>query len=264
MNEKLLNKQFSVGLQAVKEASKIAMQYYKNLPNIQRKASGSVVTLADFAAEDKMFSIIERNFPYDSLHGEESGLQKKKTKYTWVADPIDGTSNYMHGLPMFGVSLALLENNKPIIGFVSLPFYQEIFYGIKRKGSYLIKNKKKFLLSVSKTKEFKDSLLIISARARSDYATLEKLIRIFIPYCNYRSFGSVVFNLMQLAKGNVQAVISHGLHPWDNAASFVITEEAGAKITNFQGKKWNLNEKSFLITNNILHKEFLDIIKKNM
>ncbi len=260
--DQLLQQQFSVGLKAIAEASKIAMQYYKNLPNIQRKASGSVVTLADIAAENSMFSIIEKTFPYDSLHGEETGLQKKKTKYTWIADPIDGTTNYMHGLPMFAVSLALLENGHPIAGFVSLPFYQEIFYAVKGRGSYLIKNKKRYLLSVSKTKEFKDSILAISTKQRKEQKTLEKLTKAFIPYCNYRIFGSMVFTAMQLAKGNIHAIISHNHHPWDNAAAFIIAEEAGAKITTLEGKQWKLEDKSFLITNKHLHQDYLNILKK--
>ncbi len=117
-------------------------------------------------------------------------------------------------------------------------------------------------MSVSKTKEFKDSILAISTKQRKEQKAVEKITKAFVPYCNYRIFGSMVFTAMQLAKGNIHAIISHNHHPWDNAAAFIIAEEAGAKITTLEGKQWNLDDKSFIITNKLLHQNYLDILKR--
>jgi len=253
-------------LNAAKEAAKIAGEILSRLfgqvSHITKKGDIDLVTEADFQAEEAILEIIHLNFPQDNIIAEEGGRQEHASKRTWLIDPLDGTTNFVHGFPFFAVSIALEVENELVLGVVHNPFMAEIFEASKGTGAFL--NKKP--LKVSKTQNMKEALLAtgfpydIHERPERVMALLEKMV---VTAQDVRRPGSAAIDMCYVAAGRLDGFWEQDLKPWDTAAGAVIVKEAGGRLSTFQGEPYTPYLKSIVAANPFIHDAMIEILKDN-
>ena len=226
---------------------------------INKKARFDLVTEADLGSEKMVRDEIQKNFPNDGILGEEGGEVQGTNEFRWVIDPLDGTTNFSHKIPLYGVSIGLenLKTKKVEMGLVFFPELNDFYYAIRGKGSF--KNGKP--ISVSKTSEISDALLSTGFPYTRDTKRYELLIlyykNILIKSRGVRRTGAATLDLCWLAEGKFDAFWEAGLKPWDTCASSLIVEEAGGVITTFDGNEFTLDSPTILATNSKLHGDLL-------
>ncbi|MEK6949187.1 MAG: inositol monophosphatase family protein [Nanoarchaeota archaeon] len=249
----------SLMLKAAKEAGKIVMKYYGNPGKLKYKNIRSIVTKADLLSEKKIMEIVGRKFPEHNFLAEESGLTKKGSEYTWIIDPIDGTTNFVSNIPEFVVSIALAKNNEVIMGTVYNPCTKDMYFAEKGKGSYL--NGKR--LQVSKKNKLNEAIATFSLPSNINISrkTLRILSRSYGTFRGVRNFGSAALNLCYIAGRRMDLYFTLDIRPWDAAAAKLIVEEAGGKVTNIKNRKWGIKDNTIAASNKVLHNKFIKIIK---
>jgi myo-inositol-1(or 4)-monophosphatase len=246
--------------EAAYESGKILSKNFGGKYKISSKVIVSnLVTEIDHRSEKKIISVIRKNFPDHSILTEESGKLSKDSEYQWIIDPIDGTVNYAHGIPLTCVSIAIEKNGDVIMGVVYNPMGCEYFFAEKGKGAYL--NGKKIL--VSKNSSIEKSLLVTgfpynSSTFKPNPADLfKKFLMMNVPI---RRLGSAALDLCWTACGRFDGFWEYNLNAWDVAAGKLILEEAGGRLSNFEGKKYSIYMKEILATNGKIHKNMLGVI----
>lgn len=246
--------------EAAYESGKILSKNFGGKYKISSKVVVSnLVTEIDHRSEKKIISVIRKNFPDHSILTEESGKLSKDSEYQWIIDPIDGTVNYAHGIPLTCVSIAIEKNGDVIMGVVYNPMGGEYFFAEKGKGAYL--NGKKIL--VSKNSSIEKSLLVTgfpynSSTFKPNPADLfKKFLMMNVPI---RRLGSAALDLCWTACGRFDGFWEYNLNAWDVAAGKLILEEAGGRLSNFEGKKYSIYMKEILATNGKIHKNMLGLI----
>jgi len=246
-------------LKAAKAAGKVILENYEDVGKLKFKSPRNVVTKADILSEKIVIETIRKKFPKHNFLTEESGSIKNGSEYTWIIDPIDGTTNFVAKIPQFAVSIALAKNDEILMGIVFNPCTNEMFFAEKGKGSYL--NNKK--LQVSKKNNLENCIFGFSLPNDVDIGkkTLSMLEKNFGMFRAFRNFGSAALNLCYVADTRFDLYFSLNVKAWDVAAAKLIVEEAGGKITNFNNKKWNINDQTIAASNGILHNEFIKLLK---
>ncbi|HMS63661.1 MAG TPA: inositol monophosphatase family protein [Ignavibacteria bacterium] len=247
-------------LKAATEAGKILESNFGGSFKISSKdVVSNLVTEIDKMSEDKIIEIIKADFPSHDIISEEAGSIFQESEFKWIIDPIDGTVNYAHSIPLTCVSIALEKNGNVIMGVVFNPISNEFFFSEKGKGSSLNEEK----ISVSKTDDVNRSLLVTgfpydSSSYKPDPVTIfKKFMMRDIPI---RRLGSAALDLCWTACGRFEGFWEYNLNAWDVAAGFLILEEAGGKVTNFKGEKYSIYGKQILATNSLVHDQMLEII----
>ncbi|BBJ27528.1 inositol monophosphatase family protein [Athalassotoga saccharophila] len=243
-------------IEAAKKAGSILKDGYESSYDVKIKSSSAdLVTSVDLDSQSAIIETLEKtNIP---IVAEES-TQKITEKNAFYVDPLDGTLNFVHGIPFFCVSIGYWENEMPIIGVVYDPLRDELFYGIKDKGAYL--NGKK--LSVKK-KDLKDSILStgLPYNRQKMMRAIEETKKIISSVQEVRILGSAALSLCYLAAGRIDGYWEDEIYPWDVAAGIAISTEAGVKITNFDGKDYKLKEIEIVGAIPEIHQEILRILK---
>ncbi len=248
-------------IKAAKEAGKIILDYYsENVDATTKKNTYDLVTEADLASENKIISIIKHKFPDHSLLTEESGKETHKSDYCWIIDPLDGTNNFYHKFPMFCVSIALYKKGKPLIGVVFDPLKNELFYAEKSKGAFLNNRK----INVSNANKLNKSLLALGfyyERGLLMRKSLSQMKKFFYENVHgIRRTGSAALDLCYTACGRFDGYWELMLNPWDFAAGSLILTEAGGRITDAKGNRYNLMMKSVAASNGKIHKSMIKIL----
>ncbi len=219
------------------------------------------VTDADIASETYLVKRIKSSFPNDSIYSEEAGkaIEINNSEGLWILDPIDGTNNFAFGLPLYGISVAYAQKGIVTHGGIYLPELGRLYLAEKGKGATL--NGKK--IRVSGRSELKNSLVLFESRlAKTIISKKSNAIFNVAKKCfGIRLLGVAVFNLGYIASGEADASVMTDLKVVDFAAGALIVDEAGGKVTDTSGKKWNLETKSFAVTNGKIHKELLSLLK---
>jgi myo-inositol-1(or 4)-monophosphatase len=225
---------------------------------ILKKGMFDLVTEADIGSEKMVIDEILKYFPEDSILGEESGEVKGTSNYRWIIDPLDGTTNYSHNLPLYGVSIGLeqISSSQIVVGLVFFPELKDIYHAVKGNGAF--KNKEK--ISVSQTLELKDSLFSTGF----PYDRGDKIDLLLTYYKNIllrsrgiRRTGAATLDLCWLAEGKFDGYYEIGLKPWDMAAAGLIAMEAGAKLTTFEGKSYSPYIPNLIASNSKIHEKIL-------
>jgi len=246
-------------IKAAKEAGIILMKYYGKGIKGRVKFEDNLVSKADLEAEKKIISTIKSRYPKHSILSEECGEKKTSSGYKWLIDPLDGTHNYLYGIPIFGTSIALQKDKEIILGVIYLPYDNQLFVAEKGKGAFL--NNKR--INVSKTNNLKKAMMLYDGGLQRDKKIkLKALDKLIDAVFRIRVFGAACFNLSSIAKGGADIYMEHSTNPWDVAAGLLIIEEAGGKVTALDGKKHDISEKGFIASNNKLHNQIMKIIKK--
>ncbi len=242
-----------------KESGKIQKEYYEQSFSIHHKGDINLVTDVDYLCQAKIIELIEKDFPADEVISEEKINYFDNRKNRWIVDPLDGTTNYAHGYPFFCTSIAYEVNGEIVVGAVYNPIFNELFYGRKGEGAYLNGNR----IGVSNVQVLRDALL--STGFPYDLATnkrnnVDNFVRFIYKSQAIRRDGSAALNLCYLACGRFDGFWELKLNPWDVAAGCLIIMEAGGKITNFQGKPFDIYKDDIAASNGLIHDAMLELL----
>jgi Archaeal fructose-1,6-bisphosphatase and related enzymes of inositol monophosphatase family len=247
-------------LEAVHAGGNELKRYFNTVFKISNKEGvNNLVTEADHASEKVIIETIKKNFPDHFILSEECGEIKMDSSYKWIIDPIDGTVNFAHGIPICCVSIGLEHEGEMIMGAVYSPILNELFVAEKGKGSTL----NDATISVSKQTEVIKACLVTGFpytyldMPNGPLQIFEKLIRQGVPV---RRLGSAAIDLCWVACGRFDGFYEHKLQAWDSAAGFFIVEEAGGKVTDFDGKKYSPYQPHILATNGLIHNEMIEVV----
>lgn len=253
---------FAVNL--VKEAGEILKKYFKSgIFSVREKSEIDFATEADDAIDLFIKEKLQNRFKDHKILTEESAPKEleefKNAQNLWILDPIDGTVNFSRGNPNFAISLAYAVKGKAVLGIVYSPILDILYIG--QEGEKPTENGK--LINVSKTPVLQKSVLLCDwAWALPDRREItRKLLKVCGSVRGIRSTECLVMAIMQLAKGEADLYMTIGQKPWDSAAASLILETAGGKITNIDENKWDIFSNELIASNNILHEEFLKMIK---
>lgn len=250
---------------AIYSAASVHKKYFKKIKNIKTKShSFDYLTASDIEAEAIAVKIIKKNFPEHNIFAEENTYPKTSSPFTWIIDPLDGTNNFAHNLPIFSISLALAKKDKLLLGAVYNPVQEELFFAVSGKGAYL--NKKR--IKVNDISSLDKALLITGfyydrgKKMRENLKIIERFFNKNI--VGIRRFGSAALDLCYLASGRVSGFWEFELSPWDFAAGKLILEEAGGKLTDEKGRNVSLFKSSYIVASNKkIHKDMLKVINGN-
>jgi len=203
--------------------------------------------------------VVKKVFPDHSILGEEEGHEDLSSNYRWIIDPLDGTTNFINGIPIFAVSIALEKDGDMLTAAVYNPVTDSLFYAEKTKGSFWNDEP----IRVSNEKEATAMFTIGRSRIPKDIddaLTLYTSLRTPLKYG--RILGSAALEMAYLARGGTEGYINLGTKLWDYAAGTLLIEEAGGVISDLQGKPWTKNEQYFVASNGKIHQTLLKEIQK--
>jgi len=237
-----------------REAGAVIRRDFGRSWDVERKSPINLVTKTDRAAELLIVTGLQRAFPGDAIVAEESGGGGRPVGRTWVIDPLDGTTNFVHGLPHCAVSIALLDENGPRVAVVYDPCKDELFTAESGGGAWCNGGK----LSVSAETELGEALLVTGfPYDRREYSAfyLSYFERFLHAARDLRRFGAAALDLCYVAAGRFDGFFEWKLHPWDTAAGWLIVEEAGGRVTNFAGTPYDPWGVRILATNGHIHEQ---------
>jgi len=249
-----------------REAGALLLPYFHEGLKIEYKGDADLVTAADRASEKLIRERITEQFPSHDVLGEEQGLDDQGGDYRWYVDPLDGTTNFAHGYPVFCVSMAL-EHRPPgeagtrVAGVVYDPTRDELFSAEQGRGAHL--NGK--AIYVSKAMQLKDCLLATGfpSHKRHKNPNIHFYHQITLRTHGLRRAGSAALDLCNVASGRFDGFWEFNLNPWDTAAGVLIVEEAGGKVSRFDGSGFELDSRETLASNGLVHdaliREFQEI-----
>lgn len=248
--------------EATREAGKIISDYFQGSFTVDNKDGiNNLVTEVDKHSEKRIIEIIRKHYPTHSIISEEVGEMIQDSPYQWIIDPIDGTVNFAHGIPLCCVSIGLKHNEDLILGAVYNPMMNELFFAEKGKGAFL--NDKP--ISVSTKSDFRKACLVTGFPYKWPDSK-EHPIRVFERFIMeglpVRRLGSAAIDLCWVACGRFDGFWEYNLSSWDVAAGYLIVQEAGGRITNFEGDAYSVFDKETLATNGHIHEEMLRLIRK--
>jgi len=226
---------------------------------INKKGPIDLVTEADLGSEKMVIEEIRRFFPDDHIMGEEGTNYQGKNQYRWVIDPVDGTTNYAHRLPLYGICLGLenLESNRIDMGIVSFPALKDTYHAIRGKGAF--KNGEQIF--VSQTSELIDSLVSTGfpyEKHKRMESIIENLKSMLLSVRDVRRTGVASLDLCWVAEGRFDAYWEENLKPWDMAAASIIVEEAGGMLSTFDGNEFSISVPNLLASNSIIHQKMIN------
>ncbi len=271
-------KELEIAIQGVIEAGEILIEYFKKknyrVRYKSKSGKGSPVTDADIKSNEILKSKIASNFPNDGWLSEETIDDKTRLEKqrVWIVDPLDGTNDFLKGIPEFSISVSLVEGKNPILGIVYNPATGELYYGVKGNGAYLRKIKTQELIKLvanesSKLKNaIEDASIIVS---RKEFSRIEKLEILAKKFREVKFRESIAYKIVNVASGWADAVVSiFDKSEWDLAGAHIIAEEAGLKVTDLYGNKIfynaeNIKRKGVIVSNETLHDEILKILREN-
>jgi myo-inositol-1(or 4)-monophosphatase len=252
----------ATAVEAVIRAGEAQMARVGSDLRVGKKGAIDLVTEMDLAIEREFRTMIGERFPSHIVLGEEfgeSGDRQTRSRFCWVLDPIDGTTNYAHGLPIFCASLALEIDGVAVVGAVYDPNRQELFTAERGHGAWLNGSP----LRVSTSASLLDSLLVTGFHydIQRDHTELIGLFGEFISRARaVRRLGSAALDLCYVAAGRFDGFWEHKLQPWDVAAGALIVSEAGGRVTTIDGGTFASRSGSVLATNGHVHTEMLETI----
>ena len=244
---KLISANLNLMIKACDKASKILIRDFGEIENLQvsKKGPSDFVTNSDLKVEKIIIEELKKGRPTYSLISEEKGLEiNKDKKFTWIIDPIDGTVNFLHGVPHFAISIALKSNNEIISGLIFDPIKDEMFYAEKNLGSFL--NNKR--IRVSKKKDLKDCLFGTNGKKYKD-----------VKLTNRKS-GSAALDMAYVASGRYDGFFQENLNLWDVASGVIIINEAGGIINKADIGK--INDIEVITSSSNINEKMLNILDK--
>ncbi|MGD8881477.1 MAG: inositol monophosphatase family protein [Desulfobacterales bacterium] len=248
-----------VGIEAAYAGARVLRDRFGNISRIDKKGAFNLLTEADIESEKKIITTIREAFPDHAILAEESGASEGTGEYRWLIDPLDGTTNFAHQLPIFAISIALTIGAEMVLGLILNPMDGELFSAISGQGAELNGNP----IKVSSTESVRESLLVTGFPY--NYSEVEEPLMKRFTVCQnasqgVRRLGSAALDLCYVACGRFDAFWEESLNPWDTAAGAVIATEAEAVITTFSNTSFTVDQKEILVTNGKIHQEMLELL----
>ncbi len=250
-------------IKAARAAGQIITEKYHQPVEVRSKGFRDLVTEADIAAQEAIVGLIRDRFPSHAVLAEEGlGSLDELGEYTWVIDPLDGTTNYTFRLPIFSVSIALAYQSEPVLGVVYDPMRDHLFHAQVGQGAFLNGE----ALHVAEREELIGTLVAFDwARKPEIREVLLKIVGHVAPKVGtVRALGSAALGPCYVAAGWLDAYFHARLSPWDAAAGAIIVREAGGQATDFDGQPWSLTSPRLLAASSVLYPKVLALISKVM
>jgi myo-inositol-1(or 4)-monophosphatase len=235
-----------------------------DLSRVEKKNSfNNLVSYVDKEAETRLVIALRKSFPPASFITEEETVEQSSAgEYNWIIDPLDGTTNFLHGLPIYGISVGLTRNGKPILGVIYHIIRKEIFHAVEEDDAYCNKR----IIRVSDAQTLNESLLATGfpyQQSNKGDAYLG-IIKNFLENSHgIRRLGSAAIDMAYVACGRLEGFFEYNLNPWDIAAGILIIQQAGGVVTDFQGGDNSLFGKQLCASNGNIHQEMLSIIQSH-
>lgn len=268
--------QFAINL--AESTSKILLKFEKKINQlvITHKKSQGVASSADLSAENHIIKAIRKNYPEHSILAEETSYSQGVSDYesfcqypyTWIIDPLDGTNNFLNGLNYYCVCICLAHYGKPVMGVVMRPSTGELFYAIKGKGAFYRApgKKSKKIYSKINSKKLRNSIVstgFATEKGQKIAEEFEPFHRLLTNARAIRRMGSAALDMCYTALGIFDGFWERHLAPWDVAASGIICEEAGAKVTDFDGRLFTPFDRTIIASREPLHRQIKNFIAKD-
>jgi myo-inositol-1(or 4)-monophosphatase len=234
-----------------REAGSLLMDYFRQRVKIEYKGDADLVTVADRKSEALILERVRKQFPGHDVMGEEGARIESGSDYKWYVDPLDGTTNFAHGFPVFCVSLGVQYRGRGAAGVIYDPTRDEMFAAAAGKGAFL--NGKP--IRVSPTARLADCLVGTGfpSHKRHKNPNIHFYHQITLKTHGVRRAGSAALDLCNVACGRFDGFWEFNLNPWDTAAGVLIVEEAGGRLTNFAGGAFELDSRETLASNGLVH-----------
>lgn len=251
----------NIAVQAARQASKVLLRYIDRLDTltVTAKAKSDWVTEVDRQSEKEIIEVIQNVYPEHSILGEESGLTTGN-EYCWVIDPLDGTTNYIHGFPHFSISIAVKQRDQIEAGVIFDPLRNEMFIAARGQGSFLNERR----IRVSKVSKLENALIGTGLAVREVQhfpLFIEIFKNIFPKSAGIRRAGSAALDLAYVAAARLDGYWEYPLKEWDMAAGVLLVQEAGGRITDMQGGKNFLSQGGVISGNAKIQPLMLEIIE---
>ena len=259
---KLSSANINVMIKACRKASKTLIRDFGEIENLQVsiKGPGDFVTASDKKVEKILIGELQKARPNYSILSEEVGEINNDESFKWIIDPIDGTANFLHGIPHFAISIGLEHDNEIICGIIYDPIKDEMFIAEKGNGSYLNNQR----MRVSSRSKLKDCIIFTGGPKRAskdinlaleEYKNFSSKIHIPI-----RKLGSASLDIAYVAAGRCDGFFQRNLNYWDIAAGIILVKEAGGFITDYNGENEYIKNKTILVTNAKINKEMIEVL----
>lgn len=249
----------NIAIQAARIGGRI-LQEWRPKFTAREKSPRNLVTEADFASQRAIFDFIHELYPDHRFLGEEGlKLDEGDSPYRWVIDPLDGTSNYVHGFPYYAVSIAVEEDGELLAGAIYDPNRDEMFAAARGGGSTMNGEP----IAVSDRSELSDALCMASLPVKADrsHPAVQRFLKVLEAAQHVQRTGSAALNLCAVASGRIEAFWSESLMPWDMAAGVLIVREASGRVTQLRGTPFELNMPDLLATNGTaIHQRLSDLL----
>ena len=253
----------NVAIEAAREAGKFLKYSVGKVRTIETKQGEerNLVSEIDRGSEEKIISLIKRHYPSHGILAEESGGSDPDAEYLWIIDPLDGTTNFLHGLPVFSVTIGIARRGEIIAGVVYDPNQDILYSAEKGSGAYMNGRRMK----VSTTGKLIDSLLMTGFPydvAQNPGQAVEHFVDFLMEAGGIRRFGSAAIDLCYVAAGRLDGFWEVNLNPWDMAAGILLVTEAGGKVSDFAGAPLSIYGKKVVASNGVIHDAMVSVLAK--
>ncbi|SVA83582.1 uncharacterized protein METZ01_LOCUS136436 [marine metagenome] len=262
---RLSSPNINVMVKACRKAAKILIRDFGEVEKLQvsLKGPGDFVTVSDKKVEKILIDELQKARPNYSILSEEIGLIKKDEEFKWIIDPIDGTANFLHGVPHFGISIGLEHNKEIICGIIYDPIKNEMFFAEKGNGSYLNDQR----MRVSARSKLMDCIIFTGGPSFKSNDEDKKLsLKEYEKFSSkvgtpLRKMGSASLDMAYVAAGRCDGFWQRNLNYWDIAAGIILVKEAGGFVTDFNGNDKYIENKNILVTNSKINEQMIEILK---
>lgn len=244
-----------------RQAGAVLMEGFGNVRHIRQKGAIDLVTEFDRRAEEVVVSAIQQKFPGHAILAEESGSNETISEFQWIIDPLDGTTNFAHGIPIFSVSIGLLRNNSPVAGVVYDPFRNEMFSAEAGHGASMNNNP----IHVSTRTDLGQAVIStgfpydLRTNPRNNFA---QFVQFQLRTRAVRHLASAALDCSWTAMGRLDGYWEFAVKPWDIGAGALIVREAGGRVTSIDGDDDFLATETILVSNRFLHEQMLRVLRE--
>jgi myo-inositol-1(or 4)-monophosphatase len=247
-------------IEAARKSARILRSRFGNISRIRKKAAAEIVTEADTESEEMILATIRAEFPDHAVLSEECGLITGASEYKWIVDPLDGTINFAHQIPIFAISIALAVRDTIVLGIILDPLNDELYSAVSGQGAQLNGQP----IQVSATRTIAESLLVTGF----PYNVREIFESVMLRYGSclkasqgMRRLGSAALDLCYVACGRFEGFWEQCLKPWDSAAGALMVAEAGGRVTTFSDRPYTVEHAEILATNGLIHTKMLGLLE---
>ncbi|HSV32360.1 MAG TPA: inositol monophosphatase family protein [Atribacteraceae bacterium] len=251
-----LTRRLETAISVARQCGALLVEKQGRIGRIEEKSSPiDLVTDVDKSVQEIIFSVLHAEFPGDGLWGEESGYRLEDFSSTWVVDPIDGTTNFIHGLPGYTVSIAYYREGKPVVGVIDSPTHRETFWALERGGAFLNGRP----IQVTGEKRLHRALLGTGFPHDQNRCGIMMPVysRILCRSQALRALGSAALGAASVASGRLEGYFQLGISFYDIAAGVCLIQEAGGVVSELTGASWTPESRTVLASNRVLREELL-------